>query len=56
MISLLSIVYETDLYPHLFPFISESELLLQPAESKKIVRFSIQPPWPLKPRETALFG
>ncbi|KAJ8902670.1 hypothetical protein NDN08_005990 [Rhodosorus marinus] len=56
MISLLSIIYETDLHPDLFPFISESELLLQPARAKKIIRLSIQAPWPLKARETALFG
>eukprot|EP00188_Purpureofilum_apyrenoidigerum_P000519 Plantae.Rhodophyta-Purpureofilum_apyrenoidigerum.ctg12292.p1 GENE.Plantae.Rhodophyta-Purpureofilum_apyrenoidigerum.ctg12292~~Plantae.Rhodophyta-Purpureofilum_apyrenoidigerum.ctg12292.p1 ORF type:complete len:329 (+),score=61.30 Plantae.Rhodophyta-Purpureofilum_apyrenoidigerum.ctg12292:336-1322(+) len=56
MLSLLSIVYETDFHSEIFSFIDDLNEIKRLRYSRKIIHSLYKTPWPMKNRESLLFG
>lgn len=56
MLTLLSLIYETDFHCDTFKFFKQQELLARPSRARKFVRSIFGTPWPLQPRECMVYG
>lgn len=56
LLNLAALLYEADLYSELLWFIQKSEILAEPTQLRRAAHFRLFSPWPLYPREVAVYG